>query len=218
MFFSLNGEPFSHIFPSQLFPSLANSKQRSYIRMEHGNYHLLSWVGALARSYLPSVAGEWWLVAGGTLGWLAHRRQGRLLLQRENQSGIFHISIFIFDTTKLKSLFHCSFASSRHCINKLLYDWESGLIWLVDRHTKRAAKGEWSAVQLSRRTKKEREANTMLMRADARHKAVAMRGLWHRSCRRLWQVQILSSQCTVSIKFFFVWVYNQVNWKSFLKA
>lgn len=109
MFFSLNGEPFSHIFPSQLFPSLANSKQRSYIRMEHGNYHLLSWVGALARSYLPSVAGEWWLVAGGTLGWLAHRRQGRLLLQRENQSGIFHISIFIFDTTKLKSLFHCSF-------------------------------------------------------------------------------------------------------------
>lgn len=58
MFFSLNGEPFSHIFPSQLFPSLANSKQHSYIRMEHGNYHLLSWVGALARSYLPSVAGE----------------------------------------------------------------------------------------------------------------------------------------------------------------
>lgn len=122
MFFSLNGEPFSHIFPSQLFPSLANSKQRSYIRMEHGNYHLLSWVGALARSYLPSVAGEWWLVAGGTLGWLAHRRQGRLLLQRENQSGIFHISIFIFDTTKLKSVFHCSFSSSRHCINKLHYD------------------------------------------------------------------------------------------------
>jgi len=141
MFFSLNGEPFFHIFPSQLFPSLANSKQCSYIRMEHGNYHLLSWVGALARSYLPSVAGEWWLVAVGTLGWLAHRRQGRLLLQRENQSGIFHISIFIFDTTKLKSLFHCSFVSSRHCINKLHYDWELGLIWLVDRYTKRMAKG-----------------------------------------------------------------------------
>lgn len=155
MFFSLNGEPFSHIFPSQLFPSLANSKQRSYIRMEHGNYHLLSWVGALARSYLPSVAGEWWLVAVGTLGWLAHRRQGRLLLQRENQSGIFHISIFIFDTTKLKSLFHCSFASSRHCINKLHYDWEPGLMWLVDHYTKSMAKGEWSEIQLSRRTKKE---------------------------------------------------------------
>lgn len=43
---------------ASFFPSLANSKQRSYIRMEHGNYHLLSWVGALARSYLPSVAGE----------------------------------------------------------------------------------------------------------------------------------------------------------------
>lgn len=158
MFFSLNGEPFSHIFPSQLFPSLANSKQRSYIRMEHGNYHLLSWVGALARSYLPSVAGEWWLVAGGTLGWLAHRRQGRLLLQRENQSGIFHISIFIFDTTKLKSLFHCSFASSRHCINKLHYDWEPGLIWLQITTQRVWQKGEWSAGRLGRHTK-EREGD-----------------------------------------------------------
>lgn len=158
MFFSLNGEPFSHIFPSQLFPSLTNSKQRSYIRMEHGNYHLLSWVGALARSYLPSVAGEWWLVAGGTLGWLAHRRQGRLLLQRENQSGIFHISIFIFDTTKLKSLFHCSFASSRHCINKLHYDWEPGLIWLQITTQRVWQKGEWSAGRLGRHTK-EREGD-----------------------------------------------------------
>lgn len=177
MFFSLNAETFSHIFPSQLFPSLANSKQCKYIRMEHGNYHLLSWVGALARSYLPSVAGEWWLVAGGTLGWLAHRRQGRLLLQRENQSGIFHISIFIFETTKLKSLFHCSFVSSRHCINKLHYDSELGLIWLVDHYTKRMAKGEWSTVQLSRHTKKERETNTMLMRAEVRHRAMVMRAL-----------------------------------------
>lgn len=123
MFLSLNGEPFSHIFPSQLFPSLANSKQHSYIRMEHGNYHLLSWVGALARSYLPSVAGEWWLVAGGTLGWLAHRRQGRLLLQRENQSRVFHISIFIFHTTKLKSLFHCSF-----CVLETLHKYIA--LWL----------------------------------------------------------------------------------------
>lgn len=203
MFFSLNGEPFSHIFPSQLFPSLANSKQRSYIRMEHGNYHLLSWVGALARSYLPSVAGEWWLVAGGTLGWLAHRRQGRLLLQRENQSGIFHISIFIFDTTKLKSLFHCSFASSRHCINKLHYDWEPRLIWLLDHYTKSMAKGERSAVQLSRHIKKERETYTMLMRADVRQRAAVMRSLCHLLCRRLWQVQILSSRCTFGIRIFF---------------
>lgn len=161
MFSSLNGEPFSHIFPSQpptppppTLPSLANSKQWSYIRMEHSNYHLLSWVGALARSYLPSVAGEWWLVAGGTLGWLAHRRQGRLLLQRENQCGIFHISIFIFDTTQLKSLFHCSFASSKHCINKLHYDWEPGLIWLVDHYTKRMGRGAggwgFNAVSLNR--------------------------------------------------------------------
>lgn len=182
MFFSLNGEPFSHIFPSQLFPSLANSKQRSYIRMEHGNYHLLSWVGALARSYLPSVAGEWWLVAGGTLGWLAHRRQGRLLLQRENQSGVFHISIFIFDTTKLKSLFHCSFVSSRHCINKLHDDWEPGLIWLADHFTKRMVKGE---VQVSSRIKKGSKTNTMLMRADVMHKAVLTTGLCHLSSRRL---------------------------------
>ncbi len=133
---------------------------------------------------------------------MAHRRQGRLLLQRENQSGIFHISIFIFDTTKLKSLFHCSFASSRHCINKLHYDWEPGLIWLVDHHTKSMAKGEWSAVQLSRHTKKERETYTVLMRADVRQKAVVLRGLCHLSCRRLWQVQILSSRCTFGIKIF----------------
>lgn len=174
MFFSLNGEPFSHIFPSQLFTSLANSKQRSYIRMEHGNYHLLSWVGALARSYLPSVAGEWWLVAGGTLGWLAHRRQGRLLLQRENQSGIFHISIFIFDITKLKSWFHCSFAYFRHCTNKLHYDWKLGLILQVDDHTKSMAKkgGECSSTKQT-----QRKIYTMLIRVDVRQKAVVMRGL-----------------------------------------
>lgn len=160
------GSLFLTFSPASFFPFLPNSKQWSYIRMEHGNYHLLSWVGALAHSYLPSVAGEWWSVAGGTLGWLAHRRQGRLLLQRENQSGIFHISIFIFDTTKLESLFHCSLGSSRHCINKLHYDWESGLICLVDHHTKKMAKGEWCGVQLSRNTKKERETYTMLMWDD----------------------------------------------------
>lgn len=129
MFFSLNWSLFLTFSPASFFPSLANSKQHSYIRMEHGNYHLLSWVGALACSYLPSVAGEWWLVAGGTLGWLAHRRRGRLLLQRENQGGIFHISSFIFDTIKLKSLFHCSLLSSTHSINKLHYELEHALIW-----------------------------------------------------------------------------------------
>ena len=207
MFFSLNGEPFSHIFPSQLFPSLANSKQRSYIRMEHGNYHLLSWVGALARSYLPSVAGEWWLVAGGTLGWLAHRRQGRLLLQRENQSGIFHISIFIFDTTKLKSLFHCSFASSRHCINKLHYDWEPGLIWLqITTQRVWQKKGSGVRVDSADTQKKERETYTVLTRADVRQRAVVVQGLCHLSCRRLWQVQILSSRVRLEIRFFFVCV------------
>lgn len=188
MFFSLNGEPFSHIFPSQFFPSLANSKQRSYIRMEHGNYHLLSWVGALARSYLPSVAGEWWLVAGGTLGWLAHRRQGRLLLQRENQSGIFHISIFIFDTTKLKSLFYCSLPSLTHCINKLHYEWEPALIWLWITAQRVWQKGSGVRFNERRHTKKERETYTVLMRADVRQKAVVIRGLCHLSCRRLWQV------------------------------
>lgn len=215
MFFSLNGKPFSHIFPSQLFPSLANSKQRSYIRMEHGNYHLLSWVGALARSYLPSVAGEWWLVAGGTLGWLAHRRQGRLLLQRENQSGIFHISIFIFDTTKLKSLFHCSFASSRHCINKLHYDWEPGLIWLVDHCTKSMARGEWSTVQLSRHTKKERQTYTMLIGADVRQNAMVWEVcvIFHVGAYGRFTSSALGTLLELGL--FCVWVYNQVKWKSF---
>lgn len=65
-------------------------------------------------------------------------------------------------------------------------------------------KGEWSTVQLSRHTKKERETYTVLMRADVRQKAVVMRGLCPISCRRLWQVQILGSQCTFGIKIFFV--------------
>lgn len=134
-------EAFSHIFPSRLFSSLANSKQCSYIRMEHGNYHLLSWVGALACSYLPSVAGEWWLVAGGTLGWLAHRRQGRLLLQRENNSGDFHISISIFDTTKHHyTIVFFGFLM----VNKWSCDWGHGF-------TMNMTEGQWSSdYQVSR--------------------------------------------------------------------
>lgn len=42
---------------------------------------------------------------------------------------------------------------------------------------KEYGKGEWSAVQLSRHTKKERETHAVLMGADVRQKAVVVRGL-----------------------------------------
>lgn len=76
----------------------------------------LGW--ARARSYLPSVAAEWWLVAGGTLGWLAHRRQGRLLLQRENQEWNFFTSPFFHiwhnKTQIIIPLFAFSFLCTLH--------------------------------------------------------------------------------------------------------
>lgn len=73
-------------------------------------------------------------------------------------------------------------------------------------HKEYGKKGSGARVDSADTQKKERETYTVLTRADDRQRAVVVRGLCHLSCRRLWQVQILSSQCAFGIKIFFVCV------------
>lgn len=70
-------------------------------------------------------------------------------------------------------------------------------------HKEYGKKGSGARVDSADTQKKERETYTVLTRADVRQRAVVVRGLCHLSCRRLWQVQILSSQCAFGIKIFF---------------
>lgn len=79
-------------------------------------------------------------------------------------------------------------------------------------HKEYGKKGSGARVDSVDTQKKERETYTVLTRADVRQRAVVVRGLCHLSCRRLWQVQILSSRVLLELRFFLcVWVYNQVN-------
>lgn len=73
-------------------------------------------------------------------------------------------------------------------------------------HKEYGKKGSGARVDSADTQKKERETYTVLTRADVRQRAVVVRGLCHLSCRRLWQVQILSSQCAFGIKIFFLCV------------
>lgn len=83
-------------------------------------------------------------------------------------------------------------------------------------HKEYGKKGSGARVDSADTQKKERETYTVLTRADVRQRAVVVRGLCHLSCRRLWQVQILSSRVLLELRFFLcvcvcAWVYNQVN-------
>lgn len=166
----------------------------------------LGWARSLALTFPLLLRNDGWLLGERLADWRIGGRVGCCCKGR-TKSGIFsHLHFFVFDTTRLKSLFHCLlFRSSARCTNKLHYEWEPALIWLRIAAQRVRQKGEWSAVRLRRAHArgKRRETYTVLMSADVRQEAVVTRGLCHLSCRKLWQVQIPCSRCTFGIKIFF---------------
>lgn len=138
MFFSLNGKPFSHIFPGQLFPpSLIQSGAATLEWNMAIITFYLGWARSLALTFPLLLGNDGWLLGERLADWRIGGRVGCCCKGRTRVE--FLTSPFLY-LTQLKSLFHCSFASSRHCINKLHYGLELGLIWLVDHRTKSTAK------------------------------------------------------------------------------
>lgn len=123
MFFFKWGAFFSH-FPQPAFfpPSLIQSSAATLEWNMAIITFYLGWAHLLTLTFPLLLGNDGWLLWERLADWRIGGRVG-CCCKRENQSGIFHISIFIFDTTKTqKSLIHCSFASCTHCINRLRYD------------------------------------------------------------------------------------------------
>lgn len=77
----------------------------------------LGWVRLLALTFPLLLGNDGWLLGERLADWRIGGRVGCCCKGRSTVE-FFHVPIFIFDSTKLKSLFHCSLSSATHCINK----------------------------------------------------------------------------------------------------